>query len=133
MHSTPLSGKVIVVAGASSGMGRATALAAASAGAHVVLAARSSAVIAELQAGSVTNGSITADATDRAAVQRLAAAALAVNGRIDALVKSVGANIRKRALDELTAASWAAMLASNLTSAFHLTQSYLFRSLVLLH
>jgi NAD(P)-dependent dehydrogenase (short-subunit alcohol dehydrogenase family) len=44
-------------------------------------------------------------------------------GRIDALVNTVGTNIKQRALSELTAESWAGMLAINLTAAFNLTQA----------
>lgn len=124
---TNLSGQVIVVAGASSGMGRSTALAVAQAGAIVVIAGRNSAALNELQAEITKLGGqatvVPTDATDRAAVERLIESALTTHGRIDVLINSVGANIKRRALDELTDESWNGMLSTNLTAAFNLTQA----------
>lgn len=124
---TNLSGQVIVVAGASSGMGRSTALALAQAGASLVIAGRNSAALNELQAEIAQLGgqaiAVPTDATDRAAVERLIESALKSYGRIDVLINSVGANIKRRALDELTDESWNGMLATNLTAAFNLTQA----------
>jgi NAD(P)-dependent dehydrogenase (short-subunit alcohol dehydrogenase family) len=122
-----LSGKVIVVAGASSGMGRATALAAAAAGAHVVLAARTTAALdalrEQIQAAGGTASVIAADVPDLKAARQLVNETIRAHGRIDALVNSVGTNIKRRPLTELTEASWAEMLAVNLTAAFNLTQA----------
>jgi len=124
---TNLSGQVIVVAGASSGMGRSTALALAQAGASLVIAGRNSAALNELQAEIAQLGgqaiAVPTDATDRAAVERLIESALKSYGRINVLINSVGANIKRRALDELTDESWNGMLATNLTAAFNLTQA----------
>ena len=122
-----LQGRVVVIAGASSGMGRATALAAAAAGAHVVLAGRNTDALDEARAAVEQSGgsalAVPTDATDRAAVGRLLEAALAAHDRIDTLVNSVGTNIPRRALDELTAESWSEMVAVNLSAAFNLTQA----------
>ncbi len=63
------------------------------------------------------------DAVDRTQVDHLIQVALDHYGRIDALVNTIGSNIPRRALAELTSASWSEMLATNLTAAFHLTQS----------
>ena len=49
LHLKPLDQQVVVITGASSGIGLATAFAAAQAGAHVVLAARSARTLAEIQ------------------------------------------------------------------------------------
>lgn len=117
---------VVLVTGASSGMGRATALAAAEAGADLVLAARSAEALREVAAAAEKRGAkvtaIPTDATDRGAVERLVREAVASHGRIDALVHTVGANIRRRELAELTRDSWSDMIAVNLTAAFNLTQ-----------
>jgi serine 3-dehydrogenase (NADP+) len=119
--------KVIVVAGASSGMGRATALAAAEAGATLVLAARNAAAVQDVASAAEQRGArvtaIPTDATDRDAVERLIQEAVTTYGRIDALVNTVGTNIPRRALDELTRDSWADMIAANLSAAFNLTQA----------
>lgn len=122
-----LAEQVVLIAGASSGMGRATALAAAAAGARVVLAARRAAALEEVSAEIARRGGScvvsSANLTDPAAAGRLVTAALAHYGRIDTVVNAVGMNIRERALDELTEQSWSAMLATNLTAAFHITQA----------
>ena len=122
-----LDNHVVLVAGASSGMGRATAVAAARAGATVVMAARSMERLADTEAEVTRSGaralSIPTDATDRESVERLVRTATDRFGRIDALVNTVGTNIPRRTLDELTGESWSELLAINLTAAFNLTQA----------
>ena len=122
-----LDGHVVLIAGASSGMGRATAHAVAAAGARVVVAARNDAALAEVAADLERAGAealaVPTDATNRAAVERLVGAVIDRFGRLDTLVVTVGTNIPRRALSELTADSWAAMLAVNLSAAFNLTQA----------
>jgi short-subunit dehydrogenase len=86
--------KVVVITGASSGAGRAIALAFARTGARVVLAARREEALAEVasqceQAGG-TALSVPTDVTDAAAVQQLADAAMAFGGRIDVWVNNAG-------------------------------------------
>lgn len=117
-----VAGKVVVVAGASSGMGRATALAAAREGADVVLAGRNAAALDEVAASS-GGLAVPTDATDPEAVGRLVARALDRFGRIDALINAVGTNLRQRSLGQLTAQSWAMMIETNLTAAFNLTRA----------
>jgi NADP-dependent 3-hydroxy acid dehydrogenase YdfG len=119
-----LADQVVLVAGASSGMGRATALAAAAAGAAVILAGRNAGALAEVAAQAGGRAlAVPTDATDPAAVARLVAKSLESFGRIDALINAVGTNLRERTLSQLTAASWAMMLDTNLTAAFNLTQA----------
>lgn len=122
-----LEGKVVLVAGASSGMGRATALAVARAGGHAVLAARSGDALKELaRAVESDGGTATVEPVDltrhedsRALVERLQTQF----DRIDAVVVTVGTNIKARALSQLTPESWADMLAINLTASFNITQA----------
>jgi len=127
MMPRDLAGMVVVVAGASSGMGRATAHALGAAGARVVAGARNSDALRETVETITTAGgeavAVPTDVTDAAACRRLVAAATERYGRLDALVNAVGTNIRNRALDDLTEESWAEMLATNLTAAFHLTRA----------
>jgi NADP-dependent 3-hydroxy acid dehydrogenase YdfG len=99
---------VVVITGASSGIGAATARAAARAGARVVLAARREERIrdlaAELGGGAIA---VRCDVTDRAQVDALARAALDAFGRIDVLVNNAGqgfqADIERIDLDDLRA------------------------------
>jgi NADP-dependent 3-hydroxy acid dehydrogenase YdfG len=122
-----LTSQVVLVAGASSGMGRAIALAAGAAGAHIVLAARSTDALGEVRSTIQKHGgsalAVPTDVTDRVAVGRLVDEAVAAHGRIDTLINSVGTNIPRRALDELTPESWSEMITINLTAAFNLTQA----------
>lgn len=122
-----LAGQIIIVAGASSGMGRATALAVAAAGATVVVAARNVAALTELQQAITADGgtalAVPTDATDPQAIQHLVDTTLSTYGRIDSLINSVGINIKGRAIDQLTLDSWSKMIDANLNVAFYLTSS----------
>ncbi len=90
--------QVAIVTGASSGIGRATALALAGAGAHVALAARNAAALEEV-AGAVRSLGVEAlvvptDVTHRAQVERLVAETVQRWGRVDILVANAGAYVR---------------------------------------
>ena len=121
-----LSGRVAVVVGSSSGMGRAAARAYAGAGAKVVLAARSAGAL-EALAAEIGDGALAcpADATDPAQVDGLVRTALDAFGRIDILLYATGTNIPERSLQVLSRQTWNDMIATNLTGAFHCTQAVL--------
>lgn len=127
MDSQTLAEKIVIIAGASSGMGRATALATAAAGATVVLAARSQEALTGVYNQIIEAGGrallVPTDTTVPGAVKTLVEAAVTAYGRVDVLINSVGVNIPHRTIAELTEASWAMMMEVNLTSAFHLTQA----------
>jgi short-subunit dehydrogenase len=101
----PLNEQVIVITGASSGIGLATALAAAQQGAKLVLAARSKQtldeIVAQLQAQGHEAIAVEADVGDRQQVERIATAALDRFGRIDTWVNDAGVSIYGR-LDEVS-------------------------------
>ncbi len=99
----PLNEQVIVITGASSGIGLTTALSAAKQGAKVVLAARSKNALDEIVSQIQANGgqalAVECDVADRAAVENLARAAANQFGRIDTWVNDAGISIYGR-LDE---------------------------------
>jgi NAD(P)-dependent dehydrogenase (short-subunit alcohol dehydrogenase family) len=124
--STALDGRVAVVVGSSSGMGWATALTFAQAGARVVLAARTAdrlhALAREIGADALA---CPTDVQDPDAVQRMVDVTLRRFGRLDVLVYATGTNIPDRSLDRLTLETWEMMIRTNLTGAFHCTKAVL--------
>ena len=90
---TPLRDQVIVISGASSGIGRATARAAGARGAKVVVSARNSEALAtavvEVEARGGEALAVEADATSEADAENLCARAVEHFGRIDTFVATV--------------------------------------------
>jgi short-subunit dehydrogenase len=100
----PLDQQVMVITGASSGIGLATALAAAKQGARLVLAARSKQTLDEVVRHIADNGgeavAIEVDVGDDGQVQQLATTAIERFGRIDTWVNDAGVSIYGR-IDEV--------------------------------
>jgi len=98
---------VIVITGASSGIGLATAEAAAGKGAKLVLAARSERTLNDIVARLTSAGreaiAVPCDVADRAQVENVARAAVARFGRIDTWVNVAGQGLYGR-LDEVSEA-----------------------------
>ncbi|HEX2100845.1 MAG TPA: SDR family oxidoreductase [Candidatus Synoicihabitans sp.] len=101
----PLQEQVIVITGASSGIGLATAKAAARAGARLVVAARNDDALSELVNEIKANGGdalhVTVDVGSREDMQRLADEAIARFGGFDTWVNNAGVSIYGR-LDQVT-------------------------------
>jgi NAD(P)-dependent dehydrogenase (short-subunit alcohol dehydrogenase family) len=114
-------GRNVIVTGASSGIGRATALAFAAEGAHVVAVARRAERLQELVAQS--GGAIEPvplDVRDRGAL-KAAVAGVASRGRLDVLVNNAGVAHIQPFL-EVTDDRWDETLETNLTAAFVASQ-----------
>jgi NADP-dependent 3-hydroxy acid dehydrogenase YdfG len=90
--SSNIEGKVVVITGASSGLGKATARHLAVEGAKLVLGARRldrlQALAAEL--GLPAEAAVQTDVTDREQVRRLVDQAVALHGRVDVVVNNAG-------------------------------------------
>ena len=115
-----LTGKVVIITGASSGVGAAAARAFAEAGAKVVLAARSAEKI-EALARSIDVLAVPTDVCRIEDLQTLVKRTLAVYGRIDVLVNNAAANARGT-FDTLDPAAIAAVIETNLTGPLLLTR-----------
>jgi NAD(P)-dependent dehydrogenase (short-subunit alcohol dehydrogenase family) len=122
-----LDGRVAVVTGGSSGIGRAMARALAGAGARVLLVARGADALEQtagrLRADGAEAAWVSADLGDRDALERAAEEAASAFGEPDILVNSAGINLRPP-LGALTTTEWDRTMAVNLTAPFLLGQRF---------
>jgi NAD(P)-dependent dehydrogenase (short-subunit alcohol dehydrogenase family) len=120
-----LDGRVALVTGGSQGLGLGIALALAEAGASVAIAARSAdrleQAAAEIERRGAAAYPLRADLSDLGAVKEVVASTCDRFGRLDILVTSAAAQLRKPAL-EVTPQEWDALVAINLRSVFFLCQ-----------
>lgn len=115
-------GKVALVTGAASGIGRAAALQLAGRGARVVVADLDpdglDAVVAEITGAGGEATAVPTDVADPEQITRLVASAVATYGRLDLALNNAGLSGTYAALADQTLESWEHTLAVNLTGVF---------------
>ncbi|MFI8889066.1 SDR family NAD(P)-dependent oxidoreductase [Streptomyces paradoxus] len=129
MGATGLSGKSVIVTGAASGIGRATALRFAGEGARVVAADLNAegtkSVVEAVESAGGTAVAVTGDLSEPAVVDAVVAAAVGTFGGIDVLVNNAGVMDTMSAAADVTDAEWERVLRINLTAPFLLTRAVL--------
>lgn len=119
-----LSGKVVCITGASSGLGRRAALVLAAAGASVVGIARRAQALDSLCAEIGPSAArVVGDVADRDGLAQLVSDVSAPFGAPDILVHAAGVNTRQAA-DDVTREGWDRTIALNLSAPFFLSQAF---------
>jgi NAD(P)-dependent dehydrogenase (short-subunit alcohol dehydrogenase family) len=124
--SGPLSNRCAWITGAGRGIGRAVAIALASAGARIVVSARTESELRRVAESIVTGGgeayAIPCDVADAEAVRRAFDAAVAACGRIDILVNNAGF-AESAPLARTEPDLWNKTLTINLTGTYYCTRA----------
>ena len=128
-YSVSLLGQTALITGAATGIGRATALLFAQAGARVVVNhfrqdAEAASLVQAIEAQGGQAIALGADVSDASAVQRLVDDAIAAYGALHILVNNAGIIQEKPFLDT-TEADWDRMLATDLKSVFLMARAVL--------
>ena len=122
-----LTGRVAVVTGGTTGIGRAIALGLAEAGADVIPSSRRAEQVnkaaAEIEALGRRSLRIPSDVLDRASLQALHDAVLAKFGKIDILVNAAGVTHKAPTLEE-SEEQWSRVLETNLTGTLRACQIF---------
>ena len=126
---TNLAGKVIVVTGASRGIGAAAAIALGKAGATVLLAARDGKLAGDVAQSIVSAGGVAGaravDVSDYASVTALFDEAYGRYGRLDAVINNAGVIEPIASVADSDPAVWARTIEINLTGAYYVIRAAL--------
>lgn len=122
-----LAGRAALVTGSGVGIGRATVLQMAAAGAFVGIHCRQSRAeaeqtLADVQALGGKGVVLQADLVDPAQGQRMVDEFVAAAGRLDILVNNAGSPVARVKLEECSLELWQEVIATNLTGSFAVTQ-----------
>lgn len=121
--------QVVLVVGASSGIGRETAVLLARAGARVMASARRADRLKDLQVSMASEGrtveTFAADAADPSQMERLAQYTHERLGEIDIMVFATGTNVPDRSMKRLTTGIWDTVVSVNLNAAYYITRAVL--------
>jgi NAD(P)-dependent dehydrogenase (short-subunit alcohol dehydrogenase family) len=124
-----LDGKIAIVTGGGTGIGRSTALMLAAEGAHVVVAGRRrpplEAVVAEIAKAGGRAAAREADVAKPAQGRALAEWAVKEFGHVDILINNAGHSSKARNVRWVGQEEWDAVIAVNLTGVYALTQAVL--------
>ncbi|WP_226573291.1 SDR family oxidoreductase [Acuticoccus sediminis] len=116
-------GKVFIITGASSGIGEAAARLAAARGARLVLGARRGgrldALVAEIEAAGGAAVAVPGDVAEEDVAAELVAVAARTFGGLDGAFNNAGTLGAMGPVPEMAPADWHAVIATNLTAAFH--------------
>src|SRR5579872_259643 len=125
--SKPLAEKIALITGASRGIGRATALALARAGAHIVAIARTIGALEEIDDGARTAGTtatlVPLDLRDYPGIYRLAGALNERYQRLDIMVGNAAVVGQRSPLDHIEPQNWEEVMAVNATANWHLIRA----------
>jgi NAD(P)-dependent dehydrogenase (short-subunit alcohol dehydrogenase family) len=123
-----LSGKLVLVTGATRGIGRAVAVAAALAGAELIITGRTVGALEEvddeIKAGGGHATIVEMDMKDTAAMPRLAAAIAERWGRLDGLVANAAILTALTPVGHVTPDDWETNIAVNLTGQWHMIRAF---------
>jgi NAD(P)-dependent dehydrogenase (short-subunit alcohol dehydrogenase family) len=122
-----MTGKVAMVTGGGTGIGRASALALGRAGYAVVIAGRRPGPLEQTAADGAADGSrmlaVAVDVSDPGDVRRLFDQAQSQLGRLDVLFNNAGRGLPPVPLEDVSFADWQSVVGVNLTAAFLCTQA----------
>lgn len=128
-NPTSLQNKVVIITGASSGIGRASAKIFAAQGAHTVLVARRANVLAEVQSELLEQFdtrviTVAGDITQQEDINNIVTTTLEEFGRIDVLINNAGIS-KGGYLEEKDFENWQSVIETNLTGSIRMAQAVL--------